>query len=100
MTHPIRHHDHIIRHTDGGPTSPTNGQGTCVAWNHVKDHADWTVKALPPDRPNTAPAMQVITPTGHSYTSHAPPALGPGSRPPDPLDHWNLHRLSSGSART
>ena len=22
---PIRHHDHITRHTDGGPTSPTNG---------------------------------------------------------------------------
>jgi Domain of unknown function (DUF222) len=90
---PIRHHDHIARHADGGPTTPTNGQGTCVAWNLVKENPDWTVRALPPDRPNAPPAVQVITPTGHSYTSKAPPALGPGSTPPDPLNHWNLHQL-------
>jgi hypothetical protein len=91
---PIRHHDHITRHTDGGPTHPDNGQGTCVAWNLVKDQPNWTVQALPPERPGTPPAVQVITPTGHSYTSKAPPALGPGSRPLDPLDHWTLHRLN------
>jgi hypothetical protein len=91
---PIRHHDHIVRHTDGGRTSPNNGQGTCVAWNLVKDRPDWTVRALPPDRPNVAPAIQVITPTGHGYTSRPPPALGPGSRPSDPLDHWTLHTVS------
>ena len=91
---PIRHHDHITRHTDGGPTNPTNGQGTCVAWNHVKDNPGWTVRPLTPNQhPYAAPALQVITPTGHSYTSHAPPALGPGSRPLDPLDHWNLDQL-------
>jgi Domain of unknown function (DUF222) len=91
---PIRHHDHITRHTDGGPTTVTNGQGTCIAWNHVKDTPGWTIRALPPDRPNTPPPIHVITPTGHTYTSRPPPALGPGSTPPHPLDHWTLHRLS------
>ena len=88
---PIRHHDHIVRHRDGGPTSPDNGQGTCVAWNLVKDNRGWTVRPLPPDHPNAPPAVQVITPTGHSYISRPPPALGPGSRPGHPLDHWSLH---------
>jgi len=92
---PIRHHDHITRHTDGGPTNPDNGQGTCVAWNHLKDNPDWTVRALPPNQPNTPPTLQVITPTGHAYLSRPPPALGPSSRPQNPLNHWNLHRLSS-----
>jgi hypothetical protein len=87
---PIRHHDHITRHTDGGPTTVRNGQGTCVACNHVKDNDGWTVQPLPPDRPGAAPPIQVITPTGHSYTSRPPPALGPGSTPPHPLDHWTL----------
>jgi hypothetical protein len=90
---PIRHHDHITRHTDGGLTTVANGQGSCVAWNLVKENPGWTVRPLPPPRPNTAPTLQVITPTGHSYTSRPPPALGPGSTPPDPLHHWNLHTL-------
>ena len=89
---PIRHHYHVVRYSDGGRTCPENGQGACVAWNLVKDHPDWTVRALPPTRPSAPPAVQVITPTGHRYTSHAPPALGPGSRPLDPLDRWTLHR--------
>ena len=90
---PIRHHDHIVRHTNGGLTSPDNGQGTCVAWNLVKDNPNWAVRPLPASHPNKAPAVQVITPTGHSYISRPPPALGPGSRPPHPLDHWTLHQL-------
>ena len=90
---PIRHHDHIVRYTDGGLTIPENGQGTCVAWNLVKDNPGWTVRPLAASHPNRAPAVQVMTPTGHTYISRPPPALGPGSRPPDPLDHWAMHQL-------
>jgi hypothetical protein len=30
---PIRHLDHIIRYTDGGPTTYANGRGTCARGN-------------------------------------------------------------------
>ncbi|WP_460600819.1 HNH endonuclease, partial [Flexivirga lutea] len=36
-TAPIRHIDHIQRHTDGGDTSERNGQGLCERCNYVKE---------------------------------------------------------------
>jgi hypothetical protein len=37
----IRHHDHVTRHADGGPTSAHNGQGLCERCNYVKETPGW-----------------------------------------------------------
>ena len=38
----IRHHDHVRRSADGGPTAATNGQGLCERCNLVKETPGWT----------------------------------------------------------
>ena len=99
---PIRHIDHIQPHAEGGPTSYTNGQGLCEACNHAKEAPGWnatTIRTTPPGNgsastptparptvarptPRTDPVsrhkVRITTPTGHTYTSTAPPL--PGAR--------------------
>lgn len=53
----------------GGPTSAANGQGLCEACNYAKEAAGW--QAWP--RPGPRHTVEVVTPTGHAYTSVAPP---------------------------
>ncbi|MGI8612960.1 MAG: DUF222 domain-containing protein [Nocardioidaceae bacterium] len=91
---PIRQLDHIDDHTNGGPTSGTNGEGLAVNPHVIKDHPEVSVATRPyePDgqtgtellglRAN-APNIVWTMPTGHSYVSAPPPALGHGSRPSD-----------------
>jgi hypothetical protein len=81
---PIAHHDHITRHADTGPTSATNAQGTCAAWNQLKDEPGWQVETVPVDAGHTTtnPAVSITTPTNHTYNSTAPPALGRATHPP------------------
>ena len=89
---PIRHADHVCPHAAGGPTTATNGQGLCQRCNHVKDLPGWHSSAAltgptattagdrtshDAGRPHT---VQLTTPTGHRYTSAAPPVL-PGHGP-------------------
>jgi hypothetical protein len=69
---PIRHRDHIVAHEQGGPTDADNGQGACVACNHAKQAPGW--KARP--RPGPRHTVETTTPTGHRYTSTAPPPVG------------------------
>jgi hypothetical protein len=69
---PIRHHDHIIPWHDGGPTTLANGAGLCEACNHTKELPGW--KAKP--RPGPRHAIELTTPTGHTYSSTAPPLPG------------------------
>ena len=64
-TAPIRHHDHIVRYTDGGPTTPTNGRGVCERGNYVREMPGWTVTLLDPD----SHTIRTTTPTGHHYLS-------------------------------
>ena len=71
---PVRHKDHVVKAGHGGPTSAANGQGLCESCNYAKEAVGW--QAWP--RPGPRHAVEVITPTGHSYTSVAPPL--PGSR--------------------
>jgi 5-methylcytosine-specific restriction endonuclease McrA len=71
---PIRHHDHIIPWHDGGPTTLANGAGLCEACNHTKELPGW--KAQP--RPGPRHAIELTTPTGHTYRSTAPPLPGSG----------------------
>lgn len=39
---PIRHHDHVVRSGDGGPSSAANGQGLCERCNYVKETPGWS----------------------------------------------------------
>lgn len=72
---PIRHHDHATRRADGGQTSSINGQGLCEACNYAKEARGWHARPRPGPRHST----EITTPTGHCYTSTAPPL--PGDRP-------------------
>ncbi|BCW67665.1 HNH endonuclease [Arthrobacter sp. NicSoilB4] len=78
---PIRHLDHIIPWHHGGQTTHTNGAGLCEACNHIKETPGWTVRPGPGPRH----AIEVTTPTGHSYRSTAPPLPGTMLAGPPPV---------------
>jgi hypothetical protein len=65
---PIRHLDHIHRHTDGGPTNPDNGRGVCERGNYIRELPGWTVRVVDPD----THTVVTTTPTGHQYVSNPP----------------------------
>ncbi len=74
---PIRHADHVIPVAEGGTTSAANGQGLCEACNYTKQVPGWRAR---PGPAGAGDRVEIITPTGHHYTSHPPPL--PGARPP------------------
>jgi hypothetical protein len=84
---PIRHVDHVDRHTDGGSTNAGNGQGLCVRCNLVKELIGWQTRVVHPREPAAGRGhrhtVEIITPTGHRYSSHAPPLVheDPGLSP-------------------
>lgn len=98
---PIRHLDHIVPWRGGGATTQANGAGLCEACNHTKEMPGW--KAHPPNGPNalggtsagggTRHAIQLTTPTGHSYQSTAPPL--PGTQRGSPATD-SFHHTESG----
>lgn len=65
---PIRHLDHIQRHSEHGPTSGLNGRGVCERGNYVREAPGWSVRVVDPD----AHTVVTTTPTGHQYTSNPP----------------------------
>lgn len=72
---PIRQLDHIQPHSAGGPTTEHNGRGLCERCNHTNQVPGWTARLVNPHRHT----VETMTPTGHTYRSHPPPA--PGHRP-------------------
>ncbi|WP_367180066.1 HNH endonuclease, partial [uncultured Phycicoccus sp.] len=77
---PIVHADHTHPAHAGGETSFGNGSGLCARCNGVKEAPGWQARVL-----STSPRhLEVTTPTGHTYHSHAPPLLGWGTDPPAP----------------
>jgi hypothetical protein len=66
----IRHLDHVKRKADGGPTSAHNGQGLCVTCNQAKEGWGWS--ARPIRGPDGEHVVEIVTPTGHRYTSSPP----------------------------
>jgi 5-methylcytosine-specific restriction endonuclease McrA len=74
---PIRHFDHVVPAAEGGPTSTSNGQGTCEGCNHAKQAPGWRA------RPGPGGVIKLTTPTGHEYQSR-PPELPRGTGPPPP----------------
>ncbi len=73
---PIRHLDHIIPWHNGGTTSLNNGAGLCEACNHTKETPGWNAQP----RPGPRHTLELTTPTGHTYTSTAPPLPGTAYR--------------------
>jgi hypothetical protein len=109
---PIVHADHSTPYRDGGPTSYTDGNGTCARCNQVKEAPGWAVAvfgaapvpaALSGGRScATAPladelparVVEVRTPSGRTYRSGPPPLTGWGWKP---REHGSPTRDSDGS---
>ena len=70
---PIRHGDHAEAVADGGTTDAEDAQGLCQGCNHAKQGIGWHARP----RPGPAHTVETTTPTGHTYSSAAPPVLGP-----------------------
>jgi hypothetical protein len=71
---PIRHHDHAMSSSRGGPTSATNGLGECERCNYAKEAPGWRVSASCDEK--GCHSAEFITPTGARHRSKAPPLLG------------------------
>jgi Domain of unknown function (DUF222) len=72
---PIRHRDHAQpRHRDG-PTTATNGLGSCERCNYVKESPGWQVSTRSDETGRHT--AEFTTPTGVRYHSTAPPQPGP-----------------------
>ncbi|WP_308126480.1 HNH endonuclease [Rhodococcoides corynebacterioides] len=73
---PIRHHDHITPHEDGGPTTADNGLGLCAACNLAKQGDGWATTRTDDTDGTGAHAdvhtVEFRTPTGHTYRSRPP----------------------------
>jgi hypothetical protein len=67
---PIRHLDHPISVAAGGETRVDNSQGLCEACNYAKESPGWVTVAQP------GRVIEILTPTGHRYTSRPPPPVG------------------------
>lgn len=76
---PIRHVDHPVRATDGGGTSARNSQGLCEACNYRKEAAGWRTRLGDDCASSAGTTVIARTPTGHTYLSPPPVAIG---RPP------------------
>ncbi|MEO7746234.1 MAG: HNH endonuclease signature motif containing protein, partial [Actinomycetota bacterium] len=72
---PVRHVDHVRAHAHGGPTTAHNARGLCEACNHAKAAPGWAATTTGSDR--AAHTVRLITPTGATYDSTAPPAPRP-----------------------
>jgi hypothetical protein len=70
---PIRHTDHAVPDSRGGPTTALNGNGTCEACNYAKEAPGWRVRTHDQDGCHTT---EFTTPTGTTYTGKAPPLPG------------------------
>ncbi|HLM21096.1 MAG TPA: DUF222 domain-containing protein [Propionibacteriaceae bacterium] len=69
---PIRQIDHIRRHSEGGPTSYSNGRGECERGNLVREMRGWRVEVTDCGFDSAPHKIIITTPTGHHYLSRAP----------------------------
>lgn len=84
--------DHATRYADGGETTTHNGLGHCQRFNLVKEIPGWET-TLEAGADGEASTLTITTPTGHRYTSTAPP-LRPSAEPP-PADTAPADRPSA-----
>ncbi len=71
----IEHTDHVVGVAEGGPTTVANRQGLCAAHNLTKETPGWSSRVV--DASPSRHVVEITTPTGHTYSSNAPPALPP-----------------------
>jgi hypothetical protein len=71
---PIREGDHVTDYAETGATNADDAQGTCVSCNHAKQGIGWHARPSPGN--GLGHTVETTTPTGHTYTSTAPPVLG------------------------
>ncbi|MGH3358099.1 MAG: HNH endonuclease, partial [Nocardioidaceae bacterium] len=71
-----RHIDHVIDYARGGATSIGNGQPLCERHNYDKLHPAISVTRDPDG------TIYWTLPSGRTYETRPPPALGPGSGDP------------------
>jgi hypothetical protein len=69
---PLRHIDHVQRHTDGGLTVYPNGRGECERGNYAREMPGWKVEVVTTGFDGRHHTVKITTPTGHSYLSRAP----------------------------
>ncbi|WP_344032624.1 HNH endonuclease, partial [Paeniglutamicibacter psychrophenolicus] len=70
---PIKHFDHVVQHSRGGPTSEVNSAGRCASCNQTKEQAGWEERVVDSGGRHT---IEITTPVGATYTSTAPPLPG------------------------
>ena len=70
---PIRHRDHAQPHHRDGPTSASNGLGSCERCNYTKESPGWEVSARTDE--TGCHTAEFVTPTGACYQSTAPPLI-------------------------
>lgn len=119
---PVRHTDHVVPHANGGATDETNLQGLCETHNYAKQAPGWRAVGaegdeVPVERgAGRAPEgarhrVVTTTPSGHAYSSTAPPLPGTPRRvcdasgprpsstdPPSPLEGLLNDLLERGAA--
>jgi hypothetical protein len=71
---PIRHLDHIDRHSNGGPTTLANGRGVCARGNYVREMPGWHIELIDDGLGPAPHTVRTTTPTGHTYLGSAGPA--------------------------
>ena len=76
---PVRHIDHVVPHSNAGPTSSENGQGLCEDCNYAKQAPGWHFATH--QSKTQRHAVTTTTPTGHRHTSLAPELPRPGAAP-------------------
>jgi hypothetical protein len=69
----IRHRDHAVPRSRGGPTHTLNGLGMCARCNYTKESPGWQVSTWEDDGVHTA---EFVTSTNARYRSTAPPLPG------------------------
>ena len=69
---PIRHLDHVDRHSDGGPTTLANGRGLCARHNLTREHPGWHATVVHDGHGTQPHTVLTTTPTGHTYLGRAP----------------------------
>jgi hypothetical protein len=69
---PIRHIDHIVRQSEGGTTSYTNGRGACERCNYTREMPGWQITVIDAGLLHTPHSIMITTPTGHHYLGRAP----------------------------
>ena len=81
---PVRHTDHVVAHSEHGPTSLDNGQGLCEACNHAKQAHGWRARPSPTAGGH---AVETVLPTGHRYVSYPPRIVATIRHTPVRLDY-------------